>query len=530
MSSYRTNQFHGWATYDKDFNPNTRDGRDNPGFLWPSNQYVNAHWGKEKAVSLQRGYMRIITEALARGTSNATPYTNKRLFFQFNPDTITRSVRARNDVQYWMNMDPAQLTQPAPGDANFAFQLLFNREAEVASGMVRSTSGGVLPSTTGMGLDELLSTGSVGTVDDILRNPSLVGVLTDLNQFDRIVGQGISKEIIDAFVNSAKRIREKEIEEQKSKKDSTAEDEDKEDPLEPIAVDDLSSNLSINIGNSAFLVANPIRVVFSSLFMVEGYVTDTNVVFNKFNTAMVPTQCVVSVNMQALYIGFAKKDTYLTKNFSELFDKEYPETPETTPEEERNNQGNIALIDNMFSKVDDIVTNYSDNDFKGGQDLLRGDTDKGRKVTIDIRTAETFRDALRQKLVNKVTMTATYTVTYKGNSGTAPSNPYEINHTWTSTASADMSLEAMLGARAGRFDYPVSSTTLTFDRPISDISSGFKFDDTSTSMYNINIQFVFNVTMSDGFSKESKQQIIYDRNASWDSDDSDGRNNLSLLP
>lgn len=529
MSTYRTNQFHGWETYDAD--PTTRNIYDNPKFLWPSDTYVNAHYGKQEgAKKLQRGYMRIITEALNRGTSAGSVVADKkRLFFQFNPETITRSVVARNDVQYWMNMDPAQLTQPVPGNSNFSFELLFNREAEVASGRMRSGNGDTYTNSAGAGGETFFDTETGEFNLSLIRNPSMVGVLSDLYQFDAIIGQGLNKEIIDAYVKSAAQIRQAQIEAQKNKA-STKDEEDKEDPIEPVRIQDVTNNLSINIGNSAFLVANPIRVVFSSLFMVEGYVTDTSVVFNKFNTAMVPTQCMVTISMQALYIGFAKKDTYLTKNFAAEFDKAYPETPESTPEEERNNQGNIALIDNMFSKVEDLQTNYSGRNFGGARDLLRVDKSDGRKLELRIRTAEPFRTALRQALVQSVSITATYKVTYNGNSSTPPNNTYNNGDTWTSTASADISKSEMLGNRRGLTDDPVSSTDLIFDRPVNEILSGLTIDSTATSKYNVNITFVFNVTMSDGFQKESKQQVIYDRNTSWEESNVDQRSNLTLVP
>lgn len=537
MSTYRTNQFHGWQTYE-DADPATRTSYDNPKFLWPSDTYVNAHYGKQKGKKLQRGYMRIITEALGRGTNADFVVSNKqRLFFQFNPDTITRSVVARNDVQYWMNMDPAQLTQPVPGNSNFSFELMFNREAEVASGRMRSGNGSTFQNNAGARGETFFNV-ETGEFDlALIRNPSMVGVLADLYRFDAIIGQGLNKEIINAYVKSAERIRQKQIDEQDKKpktNSNTKDEEDKEAPLEALDTTRIEGNLSINIGNSAFLVANPIRVVFSSLFMVEGYVTDTSVVFNKFNTSMVPTQCIINISMQALYIGFAKKETYLTKNFAEEFDKAYPETNvELTPDEVNNNKGSIDLIDNVFSKAEQLRTNNPNGRyFEGGRDLLRGDKDTGRKLTLELRTFEPFRTALKQALVESVGVTATYVVEYEGNNSTPPSGTYSNGYTWTSVASAEISLKEMLGQRTGLFDNPVSSTDLIFDRPTSEILPGVRFDDTATSKYNVTITFVFNVTMSDGFSKESEQEVRFSRTMSWNESGNDikGRDSLTLVP
>ena len=66
------------------------------------------------------------------------------------------------------------------------------------------------------------------------------------------------------------------------------------------------------LGNSAFLSPMPIRIVFSSLFMVEGFVTSSAVAFQKFSKTMVPTVCTVTLNVQAMYFGFARKKSFLS--------------------------------------------------------------------------------------------------------------------------------------------------------------------------------------------------------------------------
>ena len=67
-----------------------------------------------------------------------------------------------------------------------------------------------------------------------------------------------------------------------------------------------------NYGNSAFLSPLPVRIVFSSLFMVEGFVTSSSVQFVKFTRNYVPTICKVTLSVRALYIGFAREKAYLT--------------------------------------------------------------------------------------------------------------------------------------------------------------------------------------------------------------------------
>jgi hypothetical protein len=51
--------------------------------------------------------------------------------------------------------------------------------------------------------------------------------------------------------------------------------------------------------------------------MVEVFVTASNVAFHKFNENMVPTVCQVTLSVQALYIGFARKNSYITQQLEQ---------------------------------------------------------------------------------------------------------------------------------------------------------------------------------------------------------------------
>jgi hypothetical protein len=51
--------------------------------------------------------------------------------------------------------------------------------------------------------------------------------------------------------------------------------------------------------------------------MVEGIATSVDVVFQKFSRTMVPTQCKVTINMYALYLGFAKDSTFIFDNLKQ---------------------------------------------------------------------------------------------------------------------------------------------------------------------------------------------------------------------
>ena len=122
-----------------------------------------------------------------------------------------------------MNQDPAQFINPIPGNANFAFEFILNREAEVATrnyrrgyngNVIRARSGKtVLPGDT---LIESVSdagsrqgggraTPEVTIAQGTYSQESVVdiGVLADLFVFDQIIGQGMNMGVLDLFRKKA---------------------------------------------------------------------------------------------------------------------------------------------------------------------------------------------------------------------------------------------------------------------------------------------------------------------------------------
>jgi hypothetical protein len=315
VDRYALNTFYNFAEYESGvFNVGEEQtvlAGDNPPFIYPSKYLKNSATGT--SVKLQRGYIRMVLPKNDLITDNSLE--RKRLHFQFNPDSITRSVTARNDIQMWMNQSPEQLTQPIPGDSNFGFRLLFNREPDVYSGTYsfdNSTSSKIVVDA-GQGSQELdISTNKAS--DNYINYTSAtdIGVLADVMVFDSIIGQGINSDLVNYLNTRAERYRKY----SQAQYDLTYADSEEAPPRpQDFDTDQASNILNANFGNAAFLISNPVRVVFSSLFMVEGYITNTQVVFNKFSPSMVPVQCFIDVTMQALYIGHARKDTFLTKSF-----------------------------------------------------------------------------------------------------------------------------------------------------------------------------------------------------------------------
>jgi hypothetical protein len=325
--TYSKDQFYKIGVYENDVNLTDADNRnadDNPNFLWPSKTNLNAATGVTNNIS--RGYMRMISTAFG---ADYTYLGKRRLHFQFNPETLSRNVTARNDVQLWMNQDPIQFTQPIPGDANFNFELIFNREQEVASGMYRTNNGTY---ESGDNNYSVLNNNKEGTIKGEYSPKAVtqIGVLADLQVFDQLIGQGINKQLIDALAKKAEKDIAAYNAQKKIEAKSAGIDVTDTEAVIPGKVEANSGNidktLQLGVGNSAFIVSQPIRIVFSSLYMVEGFITSTNVTFDKFNPAMVPVQCRIAVSMQAMYIGFAAKKTFLSDIYADVQQKEYEDT------------------------------------------------------------------------------------------------------------------------------------------------------------------------------------------------------------
>lgn len=290
-------------------------GIQNPKFIYPG--YTNRDAVNNKTVTVERGYIRRLTEfydkenkqAKESGKSTASTIRNMKCNFQFNPDNITRMVTAESDMQFFFNQDPSQLAQPIPGKAGFAFELLFNREAEVAS--QRYFSG-----------DKIVRANFKENISNTLDfldpskpyDPSWVtriGVLADILILDDVIGQGLAKDIYNAIqseqtADAAGNTWGFSKDSPSSPTNPTGEDTKKIDQTRYDAY-------SMNIGNKAFLTPTPVRILFTKWMMVEGFVQSIQVTFNKFSSDMIPTQATVMIQMQALYMGFAQQNTFLTQ-------------------------------------------------------------------------------------------------------------------------------------------------------------------------------------------------------------------------
>jgi hypothetical protein len=268
---------------------------------------------------------------------------------------------------------PEQLMQAVPGVSTFGFSLMFNRESEVNKGTKQTENDAIM-----------LPNGSAALV-------SQVGVLADIFVLDTITGQGISSDMIKALAQRQSEFLTQQMDSEKealkdlSKKDQKAgEVFGKLKKLET-SPDALSEKFRVNLGNSAFLNPQPFRVMFSTLFMVEGIATNVSVNFTKFSQNMVPTQCTVDISMYALYIGFAKKNTFLYDN---LVNTTKDTSTQITKDEEVINKLKKALT----------TVNFYRTDF----DTFRFEYGEGFSASIDANRTTEFAKAIEKKEIKDV--------------------------------------------------------------------------------------------------------------------------------
>lgn len=319
-----------WSQDARDAGP-SREGKQNPPFLFPdkSIRFLDAqaelqrkfNKGKDTLqggnYQIHRGYIR----NLEQPQFGNVPIS--RCNFQFNPQEIRQSVAMREDIYLPLLQDPDQLAQPIGAAVNFTFDLMFDRSHELSKGTSTLTDGATVIGSEGGAADPM----NINSETD----PYDIGVLADLRILYSVIGQGFSKEMLEfqkkTFSESAGRVFNREngiqptdtADSEEGSETDTEDDDGTENSskrsLGPIDDASLEEILAANYGNWGLLMPNPVRVMFSSLFMLDGFITGTNVDFLKFSTKMVPLMCRVTMSMSAMYIGFARQDTFLTRQF-----------------------------------------------------------------------------------------------------------------------------------------------------------------------------------------------------------------------
>lgn len=253
---------------------------------------------------LMRGYIRSISNNLG-GVS----LKRAKCQFQFNPRVLNTSVNQNTKILDFLHQDASQYAQPIPGNVSFSFGLFFDRSYELNKGGSETTVGYDVSSSNPWEK----------------YGPETIGVLHDISALYSVIGQGIGAQQKQYIQNVLENQIKGEINAQNTNAVITLDadgnlvsdngavpDAQSTQTDYTQAADDFINNLG-NTGNVAFLLPLPVRVVFSSLYIVEGLIQNASVKFTKFNHAMVPMQASVELIMEAKYVGFAKKNTFFTE-------------------------------------------------------------------------------------------------------------------------------------------------------------------------------------------------------------------------
>lgn len=244
---------------------------------------------------LQRGYIRSLIDE-----SQGYEVPINRCRFQFNPSTLNQYVSANTAMLNVLQQDPAQWAQPLAADVSFNFQLIFDRSYELNN-----------PVTS---VDQISDLETASVWEQL--PPEQIGVLHDLGLLFSVIGVGISESQKEYVTNL---LENRTAVEAAQDSDVIAGDADIES-VATSAQSKIPTLLQYNAGNTGFLIPLPVRAVFSSLYIVEGLARSVGVIFTKFNRAMVPMRCTVDLQMEAKYIGFAKKKTFFTNALEEAKD------------------------------------------------------------------------------------------------------------------------------------------------------------------------------------------------------------------
>jgi hypothetical protein len=339
--SYRTNQYFNLVSAGESYKNNGStvrlDKGDNREFSYPSRliRTIDSS-GALNTKELKRGYIRSLNDSV-----QGYNIPIRKCMFQFNPQTLNQYVTANTALLNVLQQDPAQWAQPLAADVSFNFQLFFDRTMEVNN-----------PEAGDDQLSRGIDLNGDGTNVWESLPPSQIGVLHDLGVLFSVIGVGVSS-TQRAY---AERILADQITTEINNQISTADPEDTAgaDSVTEFegATTNLSTLLDFNVGNTGFLIPLPVRAVFSSLYIVEGLARSVGVIFSKFNSSMVPMQCTVDLNLEAKYIGFAKKKTFFTDVLEKRRESELNQYLSTQQERE-------SLHSALNNEVQSVNINFS---------------------------------------------------------------------------------------------------------------------------------------------------------------------------
>lgn len=317
---------------------------------------------KPQSFQLNRGYIRNLKLPVL---GNTTIYKCR---FQFNPQEISQNVSMREDMYLAILQDPAQLAQPIGAQMNFQFDLFFDRQYEMSIG-------------TSTAFDPFSEIPLIGDEDTTAYD---AGVYADLRVLYAVIGQGFNPRLIDQQLQTTAAGAARVFANNNTSPASAGDTTGSQENVFSFDNGEATEALRMNQGNAAILMPNPVRVMFSPLLMVDGFVVATKVDFLKFNTKMIPTQCRVTLSMNAVYVGFANKDTFLTKQFNDAI-------RELQDQRERSIAANKVLGGLLKTGVNSVTLGWG-RDYGGGSGIENFDTDSKSMYALEQTGAKNYSE------------------------------------------------------------------------------------------------------------------------------------------
>ena len=224
---------------------------DNPPFIYPDN---TIRTGKGKNSTLKRGYLRTLVT-----TEEAVKFGTRKCNFQFNPSTLQTSVSMATGMLNMMQQDPGQFAQPMAASQNFAFTLFFDRSMEINN-------------DDGTFKTRLIGKNGSGAQPDLWNenSPGQVGVLRDLGALYGAIGQGFGSKQRDYVEQVLRDTIKAEAASSSAGSDATTQ---RDKAYSNLDASPETNFLDMNLGNSAFLLPVPIRIVSLLCTLLRGLST-----------------------------------------------------------------------------------------------------------------------------------------------------------------------------------------------------------------------------------------------------------------
>lgn len=237
---------------------------------------------------------------------------------------------------------------------------------------------------------------------------------------------------------------------------------------------------------------------------------------------MVPTQCLVGVTMQALYIGFAREKTYLTQVLEDALN-----TEDTGGSIEKPDETEQSSLSSLSKKIFKLISSAAGSGTYGPNNLLDQTSvetllggDRVDSMGISVVASDELKNLMKGvNRIESMSQSVTVTITYQGNSNSAITNLWKKGQKFVFTNSGDKWNVDDFGRDNPRDTMNVK-LTLNNASPVDQsflLKSGWDLDKTTTSKWDYEVKIKTFVTPSSGSGGFYAKQVIKGKktNVNW---------------